>query len=316
MSTLHLMSRMLVLCLLLASALGVAAWADTLQSAGTASPVSREEAEALVADDPEMTPLEREGFVNGLLADPPKSLTPGGEDEIPKAATKLPPDVIAELTAAGGRGRATVHLVVGESGDVIETRYVRPTPGRTGESNFPLNAYGAWAAELGRLWRFEPPTAAPYSLILDLSHIVNDKGTTYEWKLRKTGRLVQHARPAEVGAGKRPVAEGRGRVAAGAPAGTAKVVRVGEEMQPPKKIQHVDPIYPSEAQASRVQGVVVVEATIGTDGSVTDARILKSIPALDQAALDAVMQWRYTPTLLNGEPVVVVMSVTINFTLQ
>ncbi|MGH9162708.1 MAG: energy transducer TonB [Vicinamibacteraceae bacterium] len=302
MSTPYLMSRMLVLSVSLASAMGAAVWADAPQSAGAASTVSREEAEALVADDPAMTPLEREGFVNGLLADPPKSIVPRGPDETPKAVTKPPPDVLAELTAAGGQGRATIHLVVGESGEVIETRYVPPAPGRAGESRPPLDAYGAWAAELGRLWRFEPPTVAPYSFILDLSHIVHDTATTYEWKLRKTGRLVHTAQPP-------PAA------VAGSQAGNAKVVRVGEGMVPPKRIQHVDPVYPPDAQANRVQGTVVVEATIGTDGSVTDARILKSIPALDQAALDAVLQWKYTPTLLNGEPVVVVMTVTVNFTL-
>lgn len=314
MSTRDLMSRAIILGVLFAGAIGVTVSTSTSQSAGVPAPVSRDEAEALVADDPEMTPLEREGFVNGLLADPPKSIVPGGPDGTPKAVTKPPPDVRAELTAAGGQGRATVHLVVGESGEVIETRYVRPAPGRMSESTAPLDAYGAWAAELGRLWRFEPPAVAPYSLILDLSHIVRDKGTTYEWKLRKTGRLVHQAQPTAAGAGSKRAASDQGGLTAGTQ-GAAKVVRVGDDMQPPKKIQHVDPVYPRDAQANRVQGVVVVEATIGTDGSVTAARVLKSIPMLDQAALDAVLRWKYTPTLLNGEPVVVVMTVTVNFTL-
>jgi len=61
-------------------------------------------------------------------------------------------------------------------------------------------------------------------------------------------------------------------------------------------------VYPSIAQSARVQGVVIVEATIGPDGKVSDARVLRSIPLLDQAALDAVRQWVFTPTLLNGVP--------------
>ena len=65
-----------------------------------------------------------------------------------------------------------------------------------------------------------------------------------------------------------------------------------------------------------MQGVVIVEATIGPDGKVSDARVLRSIPLLDQAALDAVRQWVFTPTLLNGVPVPVIMTVTVNFTLQ
>jgi protein TonB len=66
----------------------------------------------------------------------------------------------------------------------------------------------------------------------------------------------------------------------------------------------------------RVQGLVIVEATIGRDGRVTEARLLRSIPMLDQAALDAVNQWEFTPTLLNGVPVPVIMTLTVNFTLS
>ena len=67
---------------------------------------------------------------------------------------------------------------------------------------------------------------------------------------------------------------------------------------------------------ARVAGVVIIEATIGPNGKVQNARALRSIPLLDQAALDAVKQWEYTPTLLNGVPVPVIMTVTVNFTLQ
>jgi protein TonB len=93
-------------------------------------------------------------------------------------------------------------------------------------------------------------------------------------------------------------------------------VRVGGNIKAPTKIKHVAPIYPSIAQSARVQGVVIVEATIGPDGKVKDAKVLRSIPLLDQAALDAVRQWEFTPTLLNGVPVPVIMTVTVNFTLQ
>jgi protein TonB len=78
----------------------------------------------------------------------------------------------------------------------------------------------------------------------------------------------------------------------------------------------VTPIYPAIAQSARVQGVVTIEATIESDGSVKNARVLRSIPLLDQAAIDAVRQWKFTPTLLNGVPVAVIMTVTVSFTLQ
>jgi TonB family protein len=73
--------------------------------------------------------------------------------------------------------------------------------------------------------------------------------------------------------------------------------------------------YPPEAQAKGVQGVVIMEATVGADGKVTDVRVLRSIPLLDQAAMEAVRQWEYAPTVVNGVAVPVVMTVTVNFTL-
>ncbi|MGH9311656.1 MAG: energy transducer TonB, partial [Vicinamibacterales bacterium] len=93
-------------------------------------------------------------------------------------------------------------------------------------------------------------------------------------------------------------------------------IRVGGNIKAPQKKKHINPVYPPIAQSARVQGVVIIEATIGPDGRVRDAKVLRSIPLLDQAALDAVKQWEFTPTLLNGVPVPVIMTVTVNFTLQ
>jgi protein TonB len=93
-------------------------------------------------------------------------------------------------------------------------------------------------------------------------------------------------------------------------------VRVGGNIKTPTKVKDVKPVYPPIAQSARVQGVVIIEATIGADGSVQNARVLRSIPLLDAAALDAVKQWQFTPTLLNGVPVPVIMTVTVQFTLQ
>jgi len=75
-------------------------------------------------------------------------------------------------------------------------------------------------------------------------------------------------------------------------------------------------VYPPIAQAARVQGFVIIEATIDVNGRVQDAKILRSIPLLDASALDAVRQWQYTPTLLNGMPVPIIITVTVNFKLN
>jgi TonB family protein len=93
-------------------------------------------------------------------------------------------------------------------------------------------------------------------------------------------------------------------------------LRIGGTIKAPMKVKNVNPVYPQDAQDAKVQGVVIMEARIERDGTVSRARVLKSIPMLDDAAVEAVRQWEFTPTLLNGAPVPVMMTVTVNFTLQ
>ena len=96
----------------------------------------------------------------------------------------------------------------------------------------------------------------------------------------------------------------------------AAPIRVGGNIRPPTKVRDVAPIYPPIAQSARVQGIVIIEATIGANGRVQNATVLRGIPLLNPAALLAVEQWEFTPTLLNGVPVPVIMTVTVNFRLQ
>ena len=95
-----------------------------------------------------------------------------------------------------------------------------------------------------------------------------------------------------------------------------QAVRVGGQIKEPKKLKDVKPNYPDIAKQARVQGVVILECTISPQGKVTDVKILRGIPLLDAAAIEAVKQWVYTPTLLNGVPVPVIMTVTVNFRLS
>ncbi|HVO12489.1 MAG TPA: energy transducer TonB [Vicinamibacteria bacterium] len=95
-----------------------------------------------------------------------------------------------------------------------------------------------------------------------------------------------------------------------------QAVRVGGQIKEPKKLKDVKPLYPDIAKQARVQGVVILECTISPAGRVSDVKVLRGIPLLDQAALEAVKQWVYTPTLLNGVPVAVIMTVTVNFKLS
>ena len=104
------------------------------------------------------------------------------------------------------------------------------------------------------------------------------------------------------------------KAAAARRAKLATAVRVGGQVRPPIRIKEVAPVYPAVAQSARVTGDVVIEATVDEEGNVADARVVKSVPLLDQAALDAVKQWQYRPSLLNGVPTPVVMTVTVKFT--
>jgi protein TonB len=93
-------------------------------------------------------------------------------------------------------------------------------------------------------------------------------------------------------------------------------VRKGGVIQAANLIHQVNPIYPRLAVQAHAQGVVVLAAVISQEGTVESLRVISGHPLLSQAALDAVKQWLYRPTLLNGDPVEVETTITVNFTLQ
>jgi periplasmic protein TonB len=100
-----------------------------------------------------------------------------------------------------------------------------------------------------------------------------------------------------------------------APAPSGPIV-IGGNIKAPTRTRYVPPQYPDIARSARVEGVVIIEAIIGSDGKVEQARVLRSKPFLDEAALAAVRAWEYTPTLLNDRPVPVIMTVTVQFSLR
>jgi protein TonB len=100
-----------------------------------------------------------------------------------------------------------------------------------------------------------------------------------------------------------------------APPRPKKAIRVGGLIEPPKRLVHVNPIYPPIAIAARKEGLVILEALISEEGIVREVHVLRPAPLFEQAAITAVRQWRFSPTLLNGEPVPIVTTVTVGFTL-
>ena len=95
-----------------------------------------------------------------------------------------------------------------------------------------------------------------------------------------------------------------------------KRIRVGGSVQRANLIRQVRPVYPPLARQARIQGTVKLTAIIAKDGSIQKLEVMRGHPLLIPAALSAVKQWRYKPTLLNGQPVEVVTQVDVNFTLS
>jgi protein TonB len=247
---------------------------------------------------PAAGPLERQA----------KPITP--ENPIPRRTYSVP----VELPAGASDGIRLVLLVratIDQQGRVAEARLLA--------SGLPPNLapYGRAAIDAVKQWQYESPADAPISFTVQVSF----NGTA-----QPVAGQSQDGAPTAVfgptglsGGNSALIANGfavsTAQAGPGAELAGANPVRVGGVIRQPAKTRHVNPEYPAIAQSARVQGVVIIEGTIGSDGRVLDARVLRSIPLLDQAARDAVLQWEFEPTLLNGQPVPVIMTVTVQFTL-
>ena len=93
-------------------------------------------------------------------------------------------------------------------------------------------------------------------------------------------------------------------------------LRAGGDIKAPERTFYLAPEYPGVARAAKVEGRVILEATIDESGAVRDVRVLRSDPLFDRAALEAVSRWRYTPTRLNGVAVPILLTVTVTFALK
>jgi len=191
------------------------------------------------------------------------------------------------------RAVVDVKITLNDVGQIAEARIVevyRPTT-RTADTDRvrqTTNALTEAALASVRQWRYDPPFEAPLTFTVPV-------------RLGKDAEVMAFQPKAQV---------------AFQTKSDDAAVRVGGEIKAPKKIKDVPAVYPPIAREAGVSGVVIIETKIGADGFIEDARVLKSIPLLDEAALDAVRQWQFEPTLLNGRPVPVMMTTTVNFFLQ
>jgi protein TonB len=101
-----------------------------------------------------------------------------------------------------------------------------------------------------------------------------------------------------------------------APAAPPQPVRIGGQINAPELVHRVEPVYPDIAVIAKVTGTVILEAVVGTDGAVDAVKVLRPVKFLDQAAIDAVKQWRYSPLVLNGVATPFVLTVTLTFSIR
>jgi protein TonB len=255
------------------------------------------------AGAPWLAPLAAQSPV-GPIERQAKPITP--ENPIPRRTFAVTPQNPPE--DPGGIVTVSVRVVVDRQGRVAEARGAgqggRGGRGATPQAVAqPSDAFVKAAIDAVRQWQYDPPADGPIAF-----------DVTFAFTAGSEARLLSHGGPAFV-AGPSTAIPPAPPPPPPPPGWAAGAVRVGGNVLMPQKTKHVAPVYPAIAESARVQGVVILELIIGPDGHVMDARVLRSIPLLDQAAIDAVRQWEFTSTRLNGSPVPVVMTVTVQFTL-
>ncbi len=286
---------------------------------------------------PHVSPEPRGNAVGPLEA---QAKTPTPENPVPRRVNYVAPVYPPEAAAEKIGGFVAVQAVLAADGSVAEARVMRLSLRTEGAGSFGASFNNVSSADIERFverapagpnqdraamaeaikalvqsardavlaWRYEPPYQAPLLFTVTVNFapegkVVKSGGVPGGVVGGVSGGTVSHMTEPPPPPPPAPAFEG-------------PTLRVGEGIKPPTKIRDVKPVYPPVAAEARVQGVVIVEVRIDEQGRVSDARILRSIPLLDEAALDAVRQWEFTPTLMNGKPVPVIMTATVNFMLQ
>jgi TonB family protein len=173
-----------------------------------------------------------------------------------------------------------------------------------------------WQATTDAAGRFVFPQVTPGRYVLAAS-LAGFRSLRHEFELR-TASDWNRAITLQVGTLQETISVSERRVAAPAsPPRAAQPIRVGGNLRAPRKEYDVKPVYPATMRDAGQEGVVPLDAVIGSDGTVSSVRVLSAQvhPDFAIAAVDAVRQWRFSPTLLNGAPVEVVMTVTVEFKL-
>ena len=226
-----------------------------------------------------------------------RAQSPAPPSEVRRQIRMTPAEYPPDALAKGIRGTVMVDITINPAGDVTTASVV---------SGPPELRSAAFTAAMGLKYEAGPSTTA------------GRVGVQFQIDRTSWGvRIVELRSGAPAGTvGSQAIVALPPSASESSKTDWMGAVRVGGDIGPPKKIRNVDPEYPAVAQEARVQGVVILEARVDESGNVSDVRPVRSIPLLDQAAIDAVKQWKYQPAVLNGVPAPVVMTLTVNFTLR
>jgi TonB family protein len=236
----------------------------------------------------------------------------GRDVPMPGLLKRVEPVYPIEAAKRGATGYVVLDAVIDKSGSVRDPRVARSIPEF---DQAALNAARAWRFAVTRV----NGAPAEISAALVFAFIIRREASPPD-ELDLARFYVERANyaPAEAALSRALETIGREADCVAAIFNAAGALRKAGAggLEPPRRIKHVKPVYPALAQRARVSGVVVIEGMIGVDGRVQCARVMKSVPLLDQAALDAVTQWEFTPIIMAGTPVPTRLTTSVNFTLQ
>lgn len=243
------------------------------------------------------------------------------ENPIPRRTASTQPVLPPEWRQPAVRGGVRLQVTLNDSGRIGEIRrlgepFVQFAPGAAVDDvtrRTMADAIVNSSAEAVRHWAYEPP-AAPITFIVLFTFYAVPEPTS-----------VQQDPPAVVG--------GRGSLPPPSPPAAsgnrtpsladlppwpaaADAIQIGPGMKPPQVTKSGRPRYTPEALKAKIQGTVIMQIVVGTNGKVRDARVIRSLPMLDEAALAAAREWEFAPTIVDGKPVPVLLMLELDFNVK
>ena len=253
-------------------------------------------------------------------APPPSPIRVGGAIREPKLLERVQPAYPAAARAAGVQGYVILEATIDADGRVADAKVIKPS-GSDDLDRAAVDAVSAWRYMPTLLNGVAVPVLLNVAVTFSLTRAdqpavdspLPSAGGGIRTLLGGTPEAAAHLAPP---AGTAPDPSGPVPVRIGDETARPTAIRVTGQMAAPRLIRRISPAYPPAARAAGVQGAVILEATIDAEGNVVNTKVLEGVTDLDQAAINAVAQWKYTPTLLNGVPVAIILQITINFSLQ